>query len=89
MDKIKLEVVRDLSKLRAVNPTQFSMVLALMIIDDYAAYNIIMTHLSDYDLSSGSAKLVEGNKLILEEISLDLRSAIIDYVYASGSNGEL
>ncbi len=89
MDKIKLEVVRDLSKLRAVNPTQFSMVLALMIIDDYAAYNIIMTHLSDYDLSSGSAKLVEGNKLILEEISLDLRSAIIDYVYAGVSNGEL
>lgn len=89
MDKIKLEVVRDLSKLRAVNPTQFSMVLALMIIDDYVAYNIIMTHLSDYDLSSGSAKLVEGNKPILEEISIDLRSAIIDYVYAGVSNGEL
>lgn len=82
MEEIKeLKIVRDLSKLREVNPEKFSQALSLIIIDDFNAYLEITSGLFSYDEASGSSKTSLGYKALSEKIDLELKKSLISFVY--------
>lgn len=80
LDEIKLESVRDLSKLRSLNPERFSKALAHIILDDYSSYLLLLDHLNSYDNASGTDKTKAGYVTLEAGITPDLRSALISFV---------
>lgn len=81
MDEINdLKIVRDLSKLRALNPKKFSEALSLIIIDDFDAYLAITDSLFAYDEAVGGEKNSQGYQSISDKVDLELRKSLISFV---------
>lgn len=76
----ELNIIRDISKLRAISPERFSKALSYMILDDYNSYTTIMNHLEKYDSASGAAKTSIGYLDIDSQITDDLRKSLIAFV---------
>lgn len=76
----QLKVVRDLSKLRAINPGKFSEALSLIIIDDFDAYLAITDSLFAYDEAAGRDKTSLGYQSISDKVDLELRKSLISFV---------
>lgn len=76
----ELRVVRDISKLRAINPGKFSEALSLIIIDDFDAYLAVTDSLFVYDEATGGEKNSKGYQPISDKVDLELRKSLISFV---------
>lgn len=77
---IDLKIVRDLSKLRTINPSKFSEALSLIILDDFDAYSEITDGLFAYDEASGNSKTSLGYVALSEKIDVELKKSLISFV---------